>query len=35
MILVLVEPGDGSTATLSLEALTFARREAEIGRAHV
>jgi electron transfer flavoprotein alpha subunit len=30
MILVLVEPGDGSTATLSLEALTFARREAEL-----
>jgi electron transfer flavoprotein alpha subunit len=30
MILVLVEPGDESTATLSLEALTFARRQAEL-----
>jgi electron transfer flavoprotein alpha subunit len=29
MILVLVEPGDDSTATLSLEALTFARAQAE------
>ena len=29
MILVLVEPGDDSTSTLSLEALTFARAQSE------